>query len=71
MVSTPWLTILISAIRSATPNRISSTPAQLIGRLWNAKKARIKEMPPMTPGRTTPGFCSSKKMPSMPTIIRI
>src|SRR6266404_1322537 len=54
-VRTPWLTILISAIRRATPNRMSSTPAQLMGRLWKAKKARIREMPPMTPGSTTPG----------------
>ena len=40
-----------------------------MGRLWNAKKARISEMPPMTPGRITPGFDSSKKSPSMPSII--
>ncbi len=70
-VRTPWLTTLISAISSATPNRMRSTPAQLMGRLWKAKKARIREIPPITPGRTTPGFCSSKKMPSMPTIIRM
>ena len=71
MVSTPWLAILISAMSRATPNRMRRSPAQLMGRLWKAKKARIREMPPITPGSTTPGFDSSKKMPSMPTIMRI
>ena len=71
IVSTPWLTILISAIRSTIPNRIRSSPAQLIGRLWKAKNARISEMPPITPGRITPGFASSKKRPSMPSISRM
>src|SRR5215470_1261004 len=70
-VSTPWLATLISAIRSPTPKRMRSTPAQLMGKLWKAKKARISAMPPITPGRMAPGFCSSKKMPSMPTIIRM
>ena len=37
------------------PKRIRSSPAQLMGRLWKAKKARMRQMPPMTPGRITPG----------------
>ena len=70
MVRTPWLTTLISAMSSATPKRMRSSPAQLMGRLWKAKKARIMLMPPSTPGRMAPGLDSSKKSPSMPTIIR-
>jgi len=41
----------------------------LIGRLWKAKNARISEIPPMTPGRIAPGLESSKKRPSIPSII--
>ena len=42
-----------------------------MGRLWKAKKARIRLIPPITPGRIAPGLDSSKKMPSIPTIIRM
>jgi len=41
-----------------------------MGRLWKAKNARMSEMPPMTPGRITPGFESSKNRPSIPSIMR-
>jgi len=71
IVRIPWLTTLISTSSSPTPKMISSSPAQLMGRLWKAKNAKIRLMPPITPGRMEPGLDSSKKMPSMPTIIRM
>ena len=68
IVRTPWLTTLISAIRSTMPKMMRRSPAQLMGRVWKAKNARIRQMPPMIPGRMTPGFASSKKRPSIPSI---
>src|SRR5881397_1784497 len=70
MASTPWLVTFTSAMKSTIAKRISSRPAKLIGRLWNAKNARISEMPPMTPGRIAPGVDSSKMRPSVPSIIK-
>jgi len=71
MVRAPWLATFTSAIRSTIPKRIRRKPAQLIGRLWKAKKARISEIPPMMPGRITPGLASSKKRPSIPSMRRM
>jgi hypothetical protein len=70
-VRIPWLTTLISAISKTTPKRIRSNPAQLMGRLWKAKNARMMLIPPITPGRIAPGVESSKKRPSIPAIMRM
>ena len=53
------------------PKRIKRKPAQLMGRLWKAKNARMSEMPPMMPGRITPGLASSKNRPSIPSMSRM
>ena len=71
MVRTPWLATFTSAIRSTMPKRIKRKPAQLMGRLWKAKNARMSEMPPMIPGRITPGLASSKNRPSIPSMSRM
>jgi len=57
--------------RRTENSKIRSRPAQLIGKLWKAKKARMRLIPPSTPGKMTPGLDSSKKIPSIPIIIRM
>ncbi len=50
---------------------IKATPAKFTGRVWNAKNARMRDMPPITPGKIAPGEESSKYMPASPMSIRI
>src|SRR5207249_1751717 len=48
-----------SATRSATPSRRSASPDVLTGRTWRAVSPSTRQMPPTTPGNTTPGWVSS------------
>src|SRR5213593_1408295 len=61
--SRPWLCTLISARKNTMASRISATPAVLTGKVESAKKARMRQMPPTTPGRMAPGFWSSNSSP--------
>ena len=51
----PWLVTVASKTNKTMASRINAAPAQLTGNILNANRARIRLMPPMTPGRIRPG----------------
>ena len=44
----------ISSTSSPSPNSSRSSPAELIGMIWNAKNASNRQSPPTTPGQDRP-----------------